>query len=144
MARGDGALYNGFKNKLFLGEVDFNIDDIKVILVTAHTPNIDTHTDYFHVVSDEVSGTGYNPGGTSLSGVVVTQQDASDRAHVTADDTIWTSLDADVDIPSHAIMYDNSHADDVLIGYWELGNPPMNGSKLTLAWHDTDGIFTIN
>jgi len=141
MAEGDGAIYNNFKEQILLGELDLGngADTIKVILVTGHTPNIDTHAVLTDVSGDEESGTGYTAGGETLANQAVTQDDANDRADFDGDDVTWTGLD--VGTPSHAIMYDDTHASDYLIAYWEV-TTASNGGDYTLQWH-SDGILLL-
>lgn len=141
MAEGDGVIYNNFKEQLLLGEIDLGngADSIKVILVTGHSPNIDTHTVLTDVSGDEESGPGYTAGGEELANQAVTQDDANDRADYDADDVTWTGLD--VGTPSHAIMYDDTHASDFLMAYWEV-TTASNGGDYTLQWH-VDGILLL-
>jgi hypothetical protein len=149
MAEGDGAIYNAFKMRVLKGEHDLtesSPNDIKVILVSGYTPNVDTDTDYDSGITGvEVSGTGYTAGGESLANQAVTQDDANDRGKFDADNVTWSSLqitDPSDGTPSHAIMYDDSHANKGLMAYWEV-TTPTNGGDYTLAWHATDGIITL-
>jgi len=139
MAEGDGFLYNNFKEQLLLKQFDLSADTIKVMLVAAHTPNIDTHTAKADVVADEESGTGYTAGGAALASKTVTQDNTNDRAAFDAADTTWTGLN--VGSPSHAIMYDDTHASDLLIAYWILSTA-SNGGDYTLQWH-ANGIILL-
>lgn len=143
MAEGDGSIYNNFKEQVLLGEFDLGSgspqDEIKVMLVTGHSPDIDTHNGYSDVSGDEESGTGYTAGGEALTNQAVTQDNANDRAKFDADDVTWSGLD--VGTPSHAIMYDNTHASKLLIAYWEL-ETASNGGDYTLQWH-TNGILLL-
>ena len=73
MAEGDGFIYNNFKEQVM--EAEFNLatagDVLKLILVSGHTPNIDTHTIKGDVVADEYStATGYTAGGETLAGSI--------------------------------------------------------------------------
>jgi len=66
MAEGDGALYNNFKEQVMEGEFDLasGADTIKVILVSGHSTDIDSHTQYTDVSGDEYgAGSGYTVGG---------------------------------------------------------------------------------
>ena len=141
MAQGDGLLYNNFKEQILLGELDLGngADTIKVILVTGHSLDIDGDSAYADVSGDEESGDGYSAGGETLANQAVSQDDANDRADFDGDDVTWTGLD--VGTPSHAIMYDSTHASDVLIGAWEL-TTASNGGDYTLQWH-ADGIVLL-
>lgn len=139
MAQGDGALYNEFKKDLLKGLVDLDSHTIKVMLVTGYTPNIDSHNGYSDVSGVEESGTGYSAGGATLSGAGVTEDTTNDRGVFDASDVTWTGIN--VGTPSHAIMYDDSHASKCLIAYWEV-TTPTNGGNYTLQWGAT-GIITL-
>lgn len=139
MAEGDGAIYNNFKEQVLNGEFDLTSDTLKLILVTGHSPDIDVHAQYSDVSGDEESGDGYTAGGETLTGVAVTQDNANDLGKLDADDVTWTGLD--VGTPSHAILYDDTHANDLLIAYWEV-TTPSNGSNYTVQWN-ADGILTL-
>ena len=146
MAEGDGAIYNNFKEAVMEGE--FNLasggDTIKVILVSGHSPDIDVHDEYADVSGDEYgTGDGYTAGGATLAGQDVTQDDANDRGVFDGTDLTWSSLGAlSPATPSHAIMYDDTHASDLLIAYWELGTTATNGCNYTLQW-GTNGIILL-
>lgn len=139
MAQGDGALYNEFKEELFLGNLDMDGNTFKVILVTGYTPNIDTHNGLSDVTANQVSGSGYTAGGATLSNKTVTKDTTNDRAKFDADDVTWTALNAGT--PSHAILYSDTHATDCLIAYWEV-TTPSNGGNYTLQW-GANGIVLL-
>jgi hypothetical protein len=146
MAEGDGFIYNNFKEQVM--EAQFNLasggDSIKVILVNAHTPDIDTHTQYSDVSSDEYStGLGYTVTGDVLAGQDVIQDNTNDRGEFDATDLTWSSLGTlSPATPSHAIMYDDTHGSDLLIAYWVLGTTATNGGDYTLQW-GTNGIILL-
>lgn len=141
MAEGDGAIYNNFKEEVMEAAFNLASDTIKVILVTGYTPDIDTHSAYTQtaITSVEETGTGYTAGGAALTSVTVTQDNTNDRGVFDAADLTWTGLD--VGTPSHAIMYDDTHANDKLIAYWEI-TTASNGGDYTLQWH-ANGIITL-
>ena len=141
MAEGDGSIYNNFKEQILLGEIDLGnlADTIKVILVTAHSLDIDLDESYSDVSGDEESGTGYSAGGETLANQAVTQDNANDRADFDGDDVTWTGLD--VGTPNYAIMYDDTHASKWLIAAWEI-TTVSNGGDYTLSWHG-DGILLL-
>lgn len=138
MAEGDGAIYNNFKEQVM--EAAFNLasggDTLKMMLVSGHTPNIDTHIQYSSVSADEYgAGSGYTVTGQALTGQDVTQDDVNDRGEFDAADVTWSSLGAlSPATPSHAILYDDTHASDLLIAYWELGATATNGGDYTLQF----------
>jgi hypothetical protein len=139
MAQGDGALYNEFKEELLLGNIDMDGHTFKVILVTGYTPNIDSHNGLSDVSASEESGNGYTAGGATLAGKAVTKDTTSDRAKFDADDVTWTGLD--VGTPSHAILYDDTHASDCLVAYWEV-TTATNGGNYTLQF-GANGVLLL-
>lgn len=140
MAEGDGAIYNGFKTALMNGEIDLVTMAIKVVLVAAYTPDIDTHVDFGDVEAKEVTGAGYTHLGEEVGGRAVTQDSVNDLAKFDGTDLTWTGLN--VGTPSHAVMYDGSGSTGTLIAYWELATA-SNGGNYTLQWHE-DGILTLS
>lgn len=146
MAEGDGYIYNNFKEQVLNG--GFNLgsggDTINVILVSGHTPDIDADAGLADVSADEYgTGSGYTVGGESLTSQAVTQNNTDDRGEFDAADLTWSSLGAlSPATPSHAIMYDLTHASDLLIAYWELGTTATNGGDYTLQW-GANGIILL-
>ena len=140
MAEGDGFIFNNFKEQVMEGEFDLLNDTLQVALVTGASPNIDTDTQWSDLSGSEESGSGYSAGGETLTSVTVTQDDANDRGVFDAADVTWTGLD--VGIPGHAILYDDTHASDLLIAYWELGTTTSNGGDYTLQW-GANGIILL-
>ena len=139
MAQGDGALYNEFKEELLLGNIDMDGHTFKVNLVTGYTPNIDSHNGLSDVSASEESGTGYTAGGATLAGKAVTKDTTNDRAKFDADDVTWTGLN--VGTPSHAILYDDTHASDCLVAYWEV-TTATNGGNYTLQF-GANGVLLL-
>lgn len=139
MAQGDGALYNEFKKELMAGTIDLDGHTLKVMLVTGYTPNIDTHNGKADVLAYEESGAGYTAGGATLASLTITKDTTNDRAKFDAADVTWTGLN--VGTPSHAILYDDTHASDCLIAYWEV-TTATNGGNYTLQW-GANGIVLL-
>ena len=139
MAQGDGALYNEFKKELLAGTIDLDGHTLKMILVTGYTPNIDSHNGYANVSAYEVSGTHYSAVGAALGSLTVTKDTSNDKGVFDAADVTCSSISAGT--PSHAILYDDSHASDVLIAYWEV-TTPTNGGNYTLQF-GAGGVVTL-
>ena len=139
MAEGDGLIYNNFKEQVMEGEFDLADDTIKVALLASYTPDIDTHDEWSDVSGTEESGTGYTAGGEELASKTVTQDDGNDRGVFDAADVTWSGLD--VGTPAYAVMYDDTHANDLLIACWELGRA-SNGGDYTLQWN-ASGIILL-
>ena len=131
MAEGDGTIYNEFKFTILNGTHNLATagNTIKVMLVTAHTPNIDTHTNYASVSADEESGAGYTATGETLGSQTTTKDTTNDKGVFDGADVLWTGLD--VGTPSHTIVYNSTQ--DSLIIYFEI-TTASNGGNYTVAW----------
>jgi hypothetical protein len=140
MAEGDLTFYNKAKENIVNGEIDLTDDTIKVALMTGHTPNFDTHDTWSDVSGDEISDSSYG-GAVTLAGKSLTMNSSSDRIYFDANDAVYTTLDAGT--PSHAIAYDDTASNDLLICCWELGSTASNGSDYTLQW-PADGLFYVD
>jgi len=72
--------------------IDFVTDTIKCSLHTVtYVPNQDTHT-FWSDTTNEVSGTGYTTGGTTLTSKTVTYDSASNETRLDAADPAWTTV----------------------------------------------------
>ena len=73
------------------GEIDFDTDTIKAMLVTSsYTPNQDTHR-YKTAVTNEATGAGYTARGVTLTGKAVTYDTATNTLVLDADDPTWAT-----------------------------------------------------
>jgi hypothetical protein len=152
MAEGDGLIYNNFKEMVMEGVFNLGTggDTIKTILVSGHTPDIDTHDEYTDVSADEYgAGLGYTVGGETLAGQDVTQNNTADRGEYDGTDETWTSLGPLAPAtPTDAIQYDDTPTTptdpitDPLMASWELGVKATNGGDFTLQW-GTNGIILL-
>lgn len=81
-----------FNNALFnwaKGQIDFDTDTFKCMLVTsAYAPDKDTH-DFRDDVTNEVTGTGYTAGGTAATVTVNAIDTANDRVEITLGAVSW-------------------------------------------------------
>jgi hypothetical protein len=86
-------------------KIDFNTDVIKCALTTsAYTPAQDTH-DFFNDVTNEVTGTGYTAGGTTLANCTVGYTAGTNVLKFDADDAVWTTSTITA---RYAVVYDSS------------------------------------
>lgn len=83
-------VYNSCLDDAMRGNIDFDTDTFKCMLVTsAYTENKDTHAKRSDV-TNEVTGTGYTAGGTAAT-VTVTKDTASDRIDISLGAVSWPS-----------------------------------------------------
>jgi hypothetical protein len=140
-------LYNNFKHQVMEGVFNLLTDTVKVGLLNAYTPNIDTHTTWAEAIAGatgECAGSGYTAGGETLGSKTVVLDSANDRGVFDGANVTWTALLLSTPashLPSHAVMYSTT-ASNLLIAYWVLGTTVTNGGDYTLAWNAT-GIITL-
>lgn len=81
-------IYNSAPDEMARGDIDFDTNTFKAMLVTnSYTPNKDTH-DFLDDVTNEVSGTGYVAGGET-SAVTVTKDTGNDKVTIQFGAVSW-------------------------------------------------------
>ena len=133
--------YGQFIGKALNKEIDWDTDDIKVMLVSsAYSPNQDTHDYLDDVVANEVSGTGYTAGGVSLTGKTNTYDAATNTIVLDAADVTWANSTVTA---RYAVIYNNtgaSNATKPLIAYVDfVSDQSSTAGNFTITW-DPAGI----
>lgn len=123
---------NGLLN-VFKGNIDLDTDTFKIMLTTnAYTPNQDTH-DFRDDVTNEVIGTGYTAGGTTLSGVSVTYDAASNEVRISWTDPTWPTATITA---RTAVIYKSrggaASADELLAYCTEASDISSSGATFTV------------
>lgn len=136
-------IYNSFLRDIQNGSIDLDTDTIKLMLVTsAYTPNIDTHTKRSDV-TNEVVGVGYTSGGVTLAGKTVTQNNTNNTGVFDADN---------ITIPSSTItaragvLYKSRGglaSADELIGYLDWGSDIVSTAGDFNITFNAAGILTL-
>lgn len=119
MATATLTAYNNFYAELLKGNIDFENDTIKLMLVTSsYTPDIDTHNFIDDVSTNEATGTGYTAGGFTLSNSSVSVDNANDIAKVDFDDVTASTVTITY---RYVIAYKDSGtpATSPVIGYYD-------------------------
>ena len=130
---------NALKNDLALDLDDTTADRFKVMLVTSsYTPNFGTH-DFKSDVTNEVSGTGYDAGGKSLTSVTLTQSGGT----ITFDAADLTWASSTITAPA-AVVYDESQTNDPLICYIDFGADKSSSAGDFVLSFNASGIFTLD
>lgn len=136
-------LYGQAVSKAFNKEIDWDTDDVKVMLASsAYTPNQDTHAYLTDVSAFEVAGTGYTAGGSSLTAKTNTYDGANNVVVLDAADVTWANSTITA---RYAVVYDNTAGSGgkALIGYVDLvTDQASNNGNFTLQW-DASGIVRI-
>ncbi len=83
-------IYNSAVDDMARSAIDFDTDTFKIMLVTSsYTPNKDTH-DRRDDVTNEVTGTGYSTGGSTIA-CTVTKDTGNDKVTLQFASTSWAS-----------------------------------------------------
>lgn len=133
-------VYHSAKKAIMDGSIDFSAPDtFKIALLAAtHTPDQVNHEDLLDISADEISGSGYSAGGYTLSGPTLTRTGATVKFD--ADDYIVAALTPDF---RYAVVYDDTHANDILIALLDPGSlQEPGGEAVKLSFH-ANGIFTL-
>jgi hypothetical protein len=88
-------------------------------------------------IEDELdTGNGYIEDTTTLTTVVLTEDDENDRAELTCDDIVWTAVGGNIGPTPGAILYDDSVSGDPIIGYIDFGDELSAGDGLGFNIND--------
>lgn len=119
------------------GAIDFDSDTFKCMLVTSsYSPDKDAH-DFRNDVTNEVSGTGYSTGGTTVT-ATISVDTANDRVEVTYSNPSWASASFTA---RGAVIYKSrggaSSADEIL-HYVDFGSDiVVSGGTFALTFSST-------
>jgi hypothetical protein len=125
-------IYNSCLDDAVRGNIDFDTDSFKIMLVTSsYTADKDTHTKRSDV-TNEASGTGYTSGGAA-SAVTVTKDTTNDRIDIDFADVSFTSATITA---AGAVIYKNTGtaSTDNLVAYLDFGGDVTS----------TNGTFTVD
>src|SRR5690606_10975703 len=125
-------------------EIDWDGDDIKVMLCTStYTPNQDTHQ-YKDDVTNEVSGTGYTAGGIDLPTSAPSYTAGTNTLVLDGSDVSWPNSTI---VARYAVIYNSTPATDAtrpLLGYVDFGQDvSTTAGTFSIVW-DAAGIFQIS
>lgn len=117
------TISNHAKHEIVAGNVDFDADSFLVMLMdSAFTFNKDTHNSAKACLANQIaSGNGYISGGTALTGVILTEDDANDRASVEWSAVSWTASGGPITEIKAAVIIDDTTTDDTVIGCIDFG-----------------------
>lgn len=133
--------YNKALLKIFNKEISWLNDTIKVMLVgTAYTPDRAVH-EFKSQVTNEITGTGYSAGGVALTSKTSSVDSLTGILTLDAADTVW--INTTLNNFRYAVLYDDSHSSDALLGYLDLGVATSTLSQnLAIEWN-AQGIFSV-
>jgi hypothetical protein len=117
------VLSNHFKYQNNVGNIDFDADTFKVILMDpAFAFDKDAHATLADVTANQIAaGNGYTQDDKTLAGVAVDEDDTNDRSNVTWDDVSWTASGGAFPAIGAAVAYDDTTPDDTVVGCIDFG-----------------------
>lgn len=136
-----------FSNAFFVsnqkGEIDFDNDTFQIILMAdGFTFDRDTMDTLADVSGSELAaGNGYTAGGATLSVQTgATVDDANDRSRVVFNSVTFTASGGSIGPTPGAILYDDTQASDVIVGYIEFSQSRTvtDGNTLTITTPTVD------
>ena len=129
------GIYNRFKADLMNKVVDLEADTINVALYD--NSHAFTATDTTYTTTNELATTGgYTQGGQALAGKAVTE---AATTYWDATDASWTSATFTA---YHAVIYDNTAADDLICSIDFGGAQTVTSGTFTIQWH-ANGIISL-
>lgn len=112
---------NKFKYEKGLGNVDFSSHTFTVMLMQpSFSFTASAHGTVADLSSDEISSNGSYARATLVVHTAWYQDDAGGRGLIVWEDVDFTASGGNYDDFGSVIIYDNSHADDVVVGWINL------------------------
>lgn len=136
-------MYGLFLKSLANKEVNLNSDTLKAMLCTSsYTPNQDTDQ-YKAAVTNEVAGTGYTPGGATLTSVTATYDAPSNTLTLTGAAPPWA---ASTITARYLVVYDSTPGTDAtrpLVMYDDFGSDKVSSAGTFTYTVNASGLATI-
>ena len=135
------ATFNKFQpyiERLHEGEIDWDGHSFKVALTnTIPTSGMDDLAD----ITQIANGNGYTTGGTATT-ITASSQTAGTYKAV-ASDVVFTASGAGMAAFQYAVLYDDTHASDALVGWWNYGSSIAlaAGETFTVDFDATNGVI---
>ncbi|MBE3124476.1 MAG: hypothetical protein IMZ57_02325 [Acidobacteria bacterium] len=113
------AAYNkfeGFVGYLGLGTVNLNTDVLKAYLTNA-APSASAD-DVIGDLAEITAEHGYSAGGADTTN---TYSEANGTGTLAGTDIVWTAVGGSFGPFRYVVLYDDTHASDILIAWWDYG-----------------------
>ncbi|MFW6272690.1 MAG: hypothetical protein ACOC2U_02785 [bacterium] len=135
------VITNYFKRELFAGGYNLSADTFNCALISddisvCATDDIREMDNWTDISAMEISGTGYDAGGTELSGTSISVDTANNIVKFDADDVVWSNSSLSA---RGAAIYESGSND--LMGFIDFGSvKTTNNTAFKIQWH-TNGIM---
>lgn len=138
-----GHFYLQSLSKIFSGDISFSTDTFYCSLHTSAYAYDQMNDEFFSVVTNEITGTGYTAGGVLVSGITTNTDTGSGVFSIDIDDPFWALLTA-TGIRIGVIRKDTGNpATDPLIALLELGvDDSPSGADYSLVV-PTEGLIAV-
>ncbi len=128
---------NRFFYELGIGGNNFLTHSYKLALLgSGFEFDVKTHGTYGDVSASEIAaGNGYATGGYDvLIEAAWAQDDVNDRAEIVFEDVVIVADGADLPVFSAAVIYNDTHASDIIVGCLQIGVDVLvtNGNQFQL------------
>jgi hypothetical protein len=138
------AVYNSFKKSIMNGSVDLDTDNINVALLTnSYSANIDTHTMYSDVTTQEVaSANGYTTKGQTLGTITISVDTTNDLAYFDAANVTWSTSTITA---RYAVIFKNTGTNNTspLIAYVDFGSDKTSDNGNFIIDWSSAGILKL-
>lgn len=115
----------------------FTITNVTALVITVSEAVANEGPVTKTVTSDDelTTGYGYTQDAKTLANTTVTEDDANDRAEMSADDVSWTASGGTIGPTPGALLYDDTSLDDTIIGYLDFGGnqSAASGANFTIT-----------
>jgi hypothetical protein len=91
-------------------------------------------------LAEFAGGTGYTAGGTDVQNAI---SEAAGTCSVTGVDVVWTAGAADWVAFRYVVLYNDTHASNALIAWWDYGTALTLGNGETFTVDFGSSIFTL-
>jgi hypothetical protein len=122
-ASADSFITDRFVYELVKGNVDLDTDSLKACLMAADFAfNRDTMNVWGDVSGSEIAaGNGYTQDTAVLANIAITEDDTNHWAKMAWDAEQWTGSGGSIAATAGMIIYDDTHASDIIVGYISAG-----------------------
>lgn len=130
--------FNGYIERLHEGEINWQSHTFKVALT--NTAPVATNNNLSDI-TQIANGNGYTTGGSTTTISASSQTSGTYKA--VAGDVVFTASGGSVGPFRYAVLYDDTHANDALVGWHDYGSAVTLANGETFTWDadPTNGII---
>ena len=129
--------FQDFVERVGLAEHNLNTDTLKVYLSNEAPLATDTVKADIAEIS---AGNGYTAGGIDT---LNTWSESSGTASCVGTDAVWTASGGTIGSFRYVVLYNDTHASDRLIGYWDYGSSISLNDTETFTVDFGSSMFTL-